>query len=145
MQTTLGAMRLVGVVVLVMAMGACGGDPLDVTATVSGDAGHPDAGGAPAPDAGAADAGAAQQPSIAGRWCAPNGHELDLSADGTYLHTWDGQPSSHGTWLATTKGQLVFFGPQGEAGSVLRIVSVSATTLVLTDDVVSTWSFDRCP
>jgi hypothetical protein len=145
MQTTkTEAMRgLVMAMALVMAaaMGACGGDPLEV----SGDAGPPDAGAAPAADAGAADAGAAQQPSIAGRWCAPNGHELDLSADGTYLHTWDGQPSSHGTWLATTKGQLVFFGPQGEAGSVLRIVSVSATTLVLTDDVVSTWSFDRCP
>jgi hypothetical protein len=129
--TTIGAMRLVAVV-MVMALGACGGDPLHT----EDDTGAVDAGGAGgAPGQVQADAGAADtRPTAAelvGRWCSPSFGELDLQADGAYVSILSGQ-RSEGTWVVTDGMYLTFLGPHGEAGAVQTIVAVTPASLTLT-------------
>lgn len=140
MQTTkTEAMRCAGalvVMVLVMALGACGGDPL-----MPGGAGDVDAvGGAPG-DAGSADllptAGA-----LEGRWCSPSYGELDLQPGGAYVSILNGQ-ETRGTWVSDGTSYLTFLGTHGEAGAVQTIVSLTATQLSLSG-FSGLLTFERC-
>jgi hypothetical protein len=127
--TTIGAMRLV--VVMVMALGACGGDPLHT----GDDTGAADSGGAAgAPGQADASGAADTRPTaadLAGRWCSPSFGELDLQASGAYVSILNGQ-RSEGTWVVTDGRYLTFLGPNGEAGAVQTIVAVTPASLTLT-------------